>query len=80
MMPFQVCMLPYSLSEIFAQASRSRRISRSEYERLLLALMQNLLSEDERSSIKRLMYAVRRKRIKVEGSPHFLLSISDLAS
>ncbi|MFB2921753.1 MULTISPECIES: hypothetical protein [Aerosakkonema] len=71
---------PYTLSEIFARASRSGKISRAEYNRLTLAMMQNCLSEDEQSCIRRIQYAVRRNRIKIVASSHFLTSVADIAS
>lgn len=73
--------LPSSaLAEIFAQASRSGRITRADHSRLIAALTEGSLSEEEKSSIKRLLYAVRRNRIAVEGVPYFFVSVTDIAS
>ncbi|HEY9852175.1 MAG TPA: hypothetical protein V6D28_22065 [Leptolyngbyaceae cyanobacterium] len=80
MVTLQVCLSSNSLSEIFAQASRSGTISRADHSKLTAALMDNYLSEEEINSVKRLLYAVRRNRVKVEGVSHFFLSLVDLAS
>lgn len=70
----------HTLSDIFAHASRSGRISRADHSKLIAAMMENYISDEEKNAIGRLLYAVRRNRIKVEGSSHFFVSIADLAS
>lgn len=80
MLSFPTCLTSQGLSEIFAQASRSGIITRNEHSKLLTALMENYLSEEEKNSIRRLLYAVRRNRIRVEGSRHFLVSLANMAS
>lgn len=80
MISLYTCQPSHTLSEIFAHASRAGRISRADHSKLIAALMENDISEEEKNSIKRLLYAVRRNRIRVEGNAHFFLSISNIAS
>jgi hypothetical protein len=61
----QVCLLESAITELFTQAIQKGHITLPESCGLMAALLTNSLSEDERDLINRLLYAVRRGRLKV---------------
>lgn len=60
-------MLPYTISELFAKVSKSGKINVIEYYRLMAALPETYLNEEDYRSIKRLLHAVRRGWVQVVG-------------
>ncbi|HEY9874433.1 MAG TPA: hypothetical protein V6D12_13415 [Candidatus Obscuribacterales bacterium] len=64
-MKIQLCPLQSAISELFAQASHSGRITLADQYGLLAALLYDSLNVEERRAIDRLLYAVRKGRIKV---------------
>lgn len=64
-MPIQIRLLPGAVSDLFAQASSSSKITLADRYGLLAALLEDSLPEDERASIDRILYALYRGRMKV---------------
>ena len=64
-MPIQICLLQTAISELFAQASHSRTVTRADQYGLLAAMLTDDLSEDERICVDRLLFAVYKGRIRV---------------
>jgi len=61
----QSLMPPGNLSELFFQIYWSGRLTQSHRQYLRAILLQESLSEEEQSSINRLIYAVRRGWLKL---------------
>lgn len=53
------------LSELFAQASDYGYLTRVDRYRLMMALLESSLSDEEQAAIDRLLYGVRRGRIRL---------------
>lgn len=64
-MPFQIQLLHSALAELFVQASNTGRLTLADRYGLMAALLDESLSDEERSSIDRLIHAVNRGRISV---------------
>lgn len=60
-----VKVLPNALSEIFAQASSSGYLTVADRDGLKFALLDESLSSEERAAIDRLLYAVRKGRLRL---------------
>ena len=60
-----VNLLPTALSDLFAQATTSGRITLADRYGLLAAMFDESLSEEERFSIDRLLRSVCRGRIQI---------------
>lgn len=58
-------LLPTALSELFAQVSTTGTITLADRYGLLAALLDEAMGEAERMSIDRLLYAIRKGRVKV---------------
>lgn len=61
----QLCLLQSAISELFVQASCSGNITLADRYGLLAAITQDSLSEEEKHSIDRLLYSLRKGRLKV---------------
>jgi hypothetical protein len=61
----QIRLIPGALSDLFAQVSSSGRITLADQYGLMAALLEEELAEHERASIDRLLYALKRGRLKV---------------
>ncbi len=61
----QVKLLPTALSELFASASHSGRLTLADRYGLMAALLEESLSEEERRAIDRLLHSVRQRRLSV---------------
>jgi hypothetical protein len=61
----QVRLIPGAVSDLFAQVSRSGKITLADRYGLMAALLEDSISEEERHSIDRLLYALRRGRMKL---------------
>jgi hypothetical protein len=66
-MYINLCPLPTALAEISAQAADGR-LTLTDCYGLKATLLKPTLNEDERGTIDRLLYAVRRGRLQVERS------------
>ena len=64
-MPTQVRLLPDAISDLFAQVSSSKKITLADQYGLMAAMLEDQLTEEERASIDRLLYASCRGRMKV---------------
>jgi hypothetical protein len=60
-----VTLLPTALSDLFAQATTSGRITLADRYGLLAAMFDESLSDEERFSIDRLLRSVCRGRVKI---------------
>jgi hypothetical protein len=56
---------PFSLEELFAESLIKGEMERKDCYRLKLALLSDFLTEDHHAIITRLLYSVRRGRIKI---------------
>ncbi len=65
MPPVAVELLPSAISELFAQASLTGTITLADRYGILAALLKESLSEEEVYCLNRLLYALRKGRIKV---------------
>jgi hypothetical protein len=61
----KVNLLPFALSDLFAQASTSGRITIADRYGLMAALLEDSLSSDEQCAIDRLLRAVSKGRLTV---------------
>lgn len=64
-MQVSVIPLPSALSELFAQVSNSGKVTLADRYGLMAALLSDALTEEDRRSIDRLLYAVRQGRLKI---------------
>jgi len=64
-MKISVRLIPGALSDLFAQASSSGKITLADRYGLMAALLEESLTEEERDSLERLLRAFRRGRMKV---------------
>lgn len=60
-----VRLLPYAISDLFAQASQSGCITLADRYGLMAALLETSLDEEEQLSIDRLLRAVRKGQLIV---------------
>ena len=65
MMPPHLRLLPGALADLFAEASNSSKITLADRYGLLAALLEDSLTEEERASIDRILYALYRGRLKI---------------
>lgn len=64
-MQSQICLLQSAIAELFAQVSRTGTLTLADRYGLMAALLNDSLSEEEKRSIDRLLYALRKNRLKV---------------
>jgi hypothetical protein len=64
-MPTPISLLDFAIAELFVQVSLSGRITLADRYGLQAALLTDTLSDEERFAIDRLLYAVRKGRVKV---------------
>ncbi len=64
-MKLQICPIQSAIAELFAQVSNSGYLTLADRYGLLAALMNDSLSEEDQHSIDRMLYAVRRGRLKM---------------
>ncbi len=62
---FPVSLLPPTISEIFAQTSMTGTMTLANRSSLMIALLDESISEEERTSIDRLFYAIRQGWVQV---------------
>lgn len=58
-------LLPGAVSEMLAQVSHTNTLTLADRYGLLAALLDESLSEDEQDAVNRLLWALRRGRIRV---------------
>ena len=61
----QMCLLPFALSDLFAQVACSRCITLADRYGLLAAILDESLDEEHRNAINRLLRAIAKGRMKV---------------
>jgi hypothetical protein len=61
----QLRLLPGAISDLFAQASYSGKITLADRYGLMAAFLEDRLSDEERESIDRLLHALHRGRMRV---------------
>ena len=61
-------LLPGAISEILASTSETGKLTLTDRYELMAAIMDESLNEEERRSVNRLVRAVLRGRVNVEGS------------
>lgn len=64
-MPVQICPLESAIAELFAQATHSGSITLADRYGLMATLLQDSINEEDQRAIDRLLYAVRKNRLKV---------------
>ncbi|HEY9644065.1 MAG TPA: hypothetical protein V6C57_26470 [Coleofasciculaceae cyanobacterium] len=64
-MPTRTYLLEFAIAELFVQVSLSGRITLADRHGLQAALLTESLSDEERFAIDRLLYAVRKGRVKM---------------
>ncbi|MBD1934267.1 MULTISPECIES: hypothetical protein [Cyanophyceae] len=64
-MQVQVCPLEFAIAELFAQVSHSGSITLADRYGMMAALLQDSPNEEDIRSIDRLLYAVRKNRVKL---------------
>ncbi|EKQ69758.1 hypothetical protein OsccyDRAFT_2403 [Leptolyngbyaceae cyanobacterium JSC-12] len=58
-------LLPYAFSELFAQASTTRKLTLADRYGILAALCDNSMTSDEMQALDRLFYAIRKGYVQV---------------
>jgi hypothetical protein len=61
----QVRLIPGAVSDLFAQTSTSGKVTVADRYGLMAAVLEDELSDDERMSIDRILYAFNRGRVKI---------------
>lgn len=64
-MPVQIRLIPGAISDLFAQVSRSGRLTLADRYGLMAAILDDTLTEEERDCVNRLLHALRRGRMQV---------------
>jgi len=64
-MQVQVCPLEFAIAELFAQVSQSGSITLADRYGMMAALLQDSPNQEDIRSIDRLLYAVRKNRVKL---------------
>ena len=61
----KVCLLPNAIADLYADVIEDGKITLPNRYGLMASVLDNSLTEEEEQSINRLLYAVRRGRLKV---------------
>ena len=56
---------PSSITALFSEIVLSGKITPAVHSRIMAALLEEKLNEEEKASIKRLLYALRRGRLQI---------------
>jgi len=64
-MSHQLNLLPTALSDLFAEVTSSGNITLADRYGLKAAILEGCLTEEEQSSLDRLLYGVRRGRLQM---------------
>ncbi len=62
-----ICLLPNAVSDIFAQASHSGKLTPGDRYGLMAAMLSESLENEDRQAIERMLYAIRRGRLSLDG-------------
>ncbi len=62
-----LALLPNAISDMFAQASNSGKLTTGDRYGLMAAMLSDSLADEDRAAIERLLYAVRRGRLSLDG-------------
>ena len=65
-MPEQVSFTPATLAELFSQVAYSKRLKIADQQNLIAVRMTEMLNEDDKTSIDRLLYGIRRGWLTIE--------------
>lgn len=68
-----VNLLPSAISELFAQVTATGVLTLADRYGLMAALLDESISEEERSCIDRLLYALRKGRVQVVNELSIIL-------
>lgn len=58
-------LLPGAIAEIFASASKTRQLTRSDRYGLMAAILDGSLNPEERDAVNRLLYSAWRGRLQI---------------
>lgn len=64
-MQVPVSPLPFGIAELFAEVNKSGQITIADRYGLLAALLEDTLTEEDKGAIDRILYSVRKGRLKV---------------
>lgn len=64
-MNIHICLLQTGISELFVQASSSGIITLADRYGLLAAMLNESLTEEEKSTIDRILYSLRKGRLRI---------------
>jgi hypothetical protein len=64
----KLCLLPGAIADLFAQANESGRLTQADCYGLKAAILSNNTTAEEKASINRLLYAIRRRRIQIDDA------------
>ncbi len=64
-MLLQISILPGAISEIFVKSANDRKITLADRYGLMAAVLDENISDEERSSIDRLLHSVRKGRVQI---------------
>lgn len=64
-MQLKLLFQPITISEILSHSSSSGLITHNDRSKLMLALLEDWLTEEDRAAIDRLLYAVKRGWLKL---------------
>lgn len=65
MYPYDVCLLPWAIGEMCAQAARTGKVTLADRYGLMAAVLDEKLNREERRAINRLLWAIARGRLQV---------------
>ncbi len=66
---YEVCLLPNTLPEVFAEATCSRQISFADWYRIMTAPLDTSFCQEDLDLINRLLYGVRQGFLKIVDDP-----------
>ncbi|MDX2215760.1 MAG: hypothetical protein SFY66_21030 [Oculatellaceae cyanobacterium bins.114] len=64
-MRFQLRLLPFALFDLYAQVATSGHITLADRYGLMAAILEDSLSDDERSVLDRILWTIYRGRMRV---------------
>lgn len=64
-MNIQLQIIPGAIADLFAQVTDSGQLTLADRYGLMAALLEDAMTDEERASVDRLLYAFRRGRMKI---------------
>jgi hypothetical protein len=64
-MSLQVALLPSAIPDLFAEVSKSGKITLADRYGLMAALLDESISDEEKGAIDRILYSVRKGRLQM---------------